>query len=179
MREKSVLRPADCIDEPGKPTPTVKMIAVYIPTTAHFVLDQTVRSADTAIPSKTGEKRWPVVAARVPSPKLAASVKQAIRRTRDGMVGSIFAVAVITIAPMAVKNKAGCRVTKARIIGAMIKAAALSPVVRLNEDFSRCMISLKNRLIHELFFTAWVGTAYTTTIFHISIYYIALYVIPC
>jgi hypothetical protein len=135
------------------------MIAVYIPTAAHFVLAQTATAANTAIPSKTGEKRWPVVAARVPSPKLAASVKQARRRIRDGMVGSIFAVAVRTIAPMAAKNKAGCWITKARIIGAMIKAAARSPAVRLSEDLSRCMISLKNRLIQEVFFTARVGTA--------------------
>jgi hypothetical protein len=94
------------------------------------------------------------------------------------MVGSIFAVAVSTIAPMAAMNKAGCWITKARIIGAMTKAAALSHAVRLKEDLSTCLISLKNRLIHEVFFTAWVGTAYTSTICHISIYHIALYVIP-
>jgi hypothetical protein len=100
------------------------MIAVYIPTAAHFVLDQTARAANTAIPSKIGERRWPVVLIRAPSPKLAASAKQATRRIRDGMVGSIFAVAVSTIAPMAAKNKAGCWITKGRIIGAMTKAAA-------------------------------------------------------
>jgi hypothetical protein len=58
---------------------------------------------------------------------------------------------------MAAKNKAGCWITKARIIGAMIKTADLTPAARLNEDLSRCLISLKNRLIHEVFFTAWVG----------------------
>src|SRR5689334_19234530 len=82
--EVKVLRTADCSEEPGKPTPIVKMIAVYIPTAAHFVLDQTARAANTAIPSKIGEKRWPVVPIRVPSPKLAASAKQATRRIRDG-----------------------------------------------------------------------------------------------
>lgn len=111
------------------------MIAVYIPIAAHFVLAQTARAANTAIPTKTGEKRWPVVAARVPSPKLAASVKQARRRIRVGMVGSIFAILVRRIAPMAAKNKDGCWIIKARITGAMTKAAALSPTVRLNEDF--------------------------------------------
>jgi hypothetical protein len=58
---------------------------------------------------------------------------------------------------MAAKNKAGCWITEDRIIGAMIKTADLTPAARLNEDLSRCLISLKNRLIHEVFFTAWVG----------------------
>jgi hypothetical protein len=38
----------------------------------------------------------------------------------------LIAVVVRTIAPMAAKNKAGCWITKARIIGAMIKAAAFT-----------------------------------------------------
>jgi hypothetical protein len=51
----------------------------------------------------------------------------------------------------------GCWIRKARIIGAMIKAAALSTAARLNEDLSRCTTSLKNLLIEEVFFTAGVG----------------------
>ncbi|MGB6533326.1 MAG: hypothetical protein WBF33_34985 [Candidatus Nitrosopolaris sp.] len=42
---------------------------------------------------------WPVVAARVPSPKLTASVKQATRRIREGMAGSCISVFVRIIAP--------------------------------------------------------------------------------
>jgi hypothetical protein len=51
------------------------------------------------------------------------------------MVGSSFSVLVRRAAPRATKDKAGCWITKPMIIGAITKAAALSPTVRLNEDF--------------------------------------------
>ncbi|MFY9794475.1 MAG: hypothetical protein WAJ93_02175, partial [Candidatus Nitrosopolaris sp.] len=47
---------------------------------------------------------WPVVAARVPSPKLTASVKQATRRIREGMAGSCISVFVRIIAPRVAKT---------------------------------------------------------------------------
>ena len=58
-----------------------------------------------------------------PVQSYAASVKQARRRIRDGIVGSTFSVHVRTVAPMATKDKAGCWITKPMIIGAIIKAA--------------------------------------------------------
>ena len=91
-----------------------------------------------------------MVAARVPSPKLAASVKQATRRIRDGIVGSALSVFVRKIDPSATNSKFGCFMAKPTIIGAMTKAAALSPTVMLNADLSRLRISLRNRLIHDI-----------------------------
>jgi hypothetical protein len=128
------------------------MIAVNVPTAAHFVLDQMKRAANTAIPSNIGDNRWPVVATRVPSPKLAASAKQATRRIRDGIVGSTLSVFVRILAPRVANSKSGCFMAKPMINGAMTKAAALSPVVRLNADLSRLQRSLRNQLMHDILY---------------------------
>jgi hypothetical protein len=87
-----------------------------------------------------------VVAVRVPIPKATAYVQQTKRSTREVMVGMNLSVNVRNKAPRDAKNKAGCWNAKPTIIGAMTKAAALSPAVRLKADLSRCLISLKNRL---------------------------------
>lgn len=128
------------------------MIAVNVPTAAHFVLVQTKRAANTAIPSNIGDNIWLVVATRVPSPKLAASAKQATRRIRDGIVGSTLSVFVRTLAPRVANSKSGCCMAKPTINGAMTKAAALSPTAMLNADLSRLRISLRNRLIHDILY---------------------------
>jgi hypothetical protein len=98
------------------------------------------------IPSKIGDNKWPVVAVTVPTPKAAASEQQTKRSIREGKVGMSLSVNVRNTAPRDAKSKAGCRIAKPTIIGVIIKAAALSPTVRLKADLSRLLISLKNRL---------------------------------
>ena len=117
-----------------------------IPTAAHFVLDQAKSATNTPIPSKIGDNKWPVVAVRVPTPKAVASVQQTKRSIREGMVGMNLSVNVRTVAPRDANSKAGCWIAKPTIIGAMTKAAALSPTVRLKADLSSRLISLKNWL---------------------------------
>ena len=84
--------------------------------------------------------------------KLAASVKQATRRIREGIVGSTLSVFVRTLAPRDANSKSGCFMAKPTISGAMTKAAALSPTVRLNTDLSRLRISLRNRFIQDILY---------------------------
>ncbi len=76
-------------------------------------------------------------------------MKQATRRIRDGIVGSTLSVFVRTLAPRDANSKSGCCIAKPTIIGAMTKAAALNPTVRLNADLSRLRISLRNRFIQD------------------------------
>jgi len=62
-------------------------------------------------------------------------------------------VNVRTVAPSDANSKAGCWIARPIIIGAMTKAAALSPTARSKADLSRRLISLKNRLPIFMFWT--------------------------
>jgi hypothetical protein len=86
-----------------------------------------------------------VETARVPSPKAAAPMKHHAKRNRDCMPGSCPSINVRKIAPAVAKSNDGCLIARPKIVGAMTKAAAVSPIVRPNLDLSRRMISLNNR----------------------------------
>src|SRR5947209_7304270 len=69
------------------------------------------------------------------------------------VVGMNLSVNVRTVAPSDANSKAGCWIARPTIIGAMTKAAALSPTARSKADLSRHLISLKNRLPIFMFWT--------------------------
>jgi hypothetical protein len=57
----------------------------------------------------------------------------------------------------------GCWIAKPTIIGEMTKAAALNPLVRLNADLSRRLISLTNRLIRDiLYLSSYLSSCLST-----------------
>jgi len=121
---------------------------VNVPVAAHFGLPRASSTTDTAMPRNTGE-RSPVVAARVPRPRAAASVKQATRRTHKGATDGCPSVFVRKMAPRVAKMSSGWWKVRAPTSGAMTKIAALTPVGRLKVDLSRWVMLLKNAFVFE------------------------------
>src|ERR1700722_8783720 len=130
------------------PVPTAKVIAVNVPVAAHFGLTRASSITDTAMPRNTGE-RSPVVAARGPRPRVAASVKQATRRTHQGATDGCPSVFVRKMAPRAAKMSSGWWNARAPTNGAMAKIDALTPVERLKADLSKRVMLLKNAFVFE------------------------------
>jgi hypothetical protein len=75
---------------------------------------------------------------------------------REGMLGINLSLNARNTAPRDAKRKAGCWIAKPTIIGAITKAAALSPPGRLKADLSRCPISLKNWLPIFMLWARWI-----------------------
>ena len=71
---------------PGNPRPTAKVIAVNVATGAHCGLPAPQQHDEHPDPQDRDKKTGPAVAVRVPSPKPAASVKQATSSTQEGRV---------------------------------------------------------------------------------------------
>ena len=132
-----------------------------VPVAAHLGLTRASSTTDTAMPRNTGE-RSPVVAARVPKPRAAASVKQATRRTHQGATDGCPSVFVRKMAPRVAKMSSGWWKARAPTNGAMAKIDALTPVERLKADLSKRVIPLKNAFVFEFTSLSPVGSRRTT-----------------
>ena len=94
---------------------------------------------------------WPVVAARVPSPKLTASVKQATRRIREGMAGSCISVFVRIIAPRVAKTiivVGGLEMNNSRVVAILeMDRRVVVAILEMNNSRVVAILEMDRRVV--------------------------------